>query len=134
MQKLVLDTNALLRSLPKTSRHHDLWKSLFDGRNQLCVSNEILTEYEEILTQRIPPILAQEIINQILRNPFTVLITKYYHFNLITSDPDDNKFVDCAVCAEAKFIVTEDRHFQILKEIDFPKVDIITLDEIIALI
>jgi len=30
----------------------------------------------------------------------------------ITHDPDDNKFADCAIAAEADFILTEDRHFQ----------------------
>ena len=47
----------------------------------------------------------------ILNNPYTSFLTPYYKFNLIKSDPDDNKFVDCAVIANAKFIVTEDRHF-----------------------
>ena len=47
----------------------------------------------------------------ILNNPYTSFLTPYYKFNLIKSDPDDNKFVDCAVIANAEFIVTEDRHF-----------------------
>ena len=134
MGKLVLDTNAIIKSLPYTSIYHDLWLSCLDGRNYLCVTNEILEEYEEILQRKSSKEIASIIIERIINNPFTLFITPYFHFNLIASDPDDNKFVDCAVCAEAKFIVTEDHHFQILKEIDFPKVDIITLDEIIALI
>lgn len=44
---------------------------------------------------------------------------------MIKSDPDDNKLVDCAVVANAKFIVTEDRHYNILKLYSFPKVDFI---------
>lgn len=106
----------------------------FDGRNNLCLTNDILTEYEEILKRKLPSSLANAIIKQIVRSPYTLLITKYFQFNLIEADPDDNKFVDCAVAAEAKFIVTDDRHFKILKEIDFPKVEIISLDEIIHLI
>lgn len=42
---------------------------------------------------------------------------------------DDNKFVDCAIAANAQFIVTEDHHYDVLKTIDFPKVNIIKLDE-----
>ena len=42
-----------------------------------------------------------------------------------------NKFVDCAVAGNAKYIVTEDSHYDVLKDLDFPKVDIIKLDEII---
>ena len=134
MGRLVVDTNALVQAIASRNPYHDLWISLLDGRNQLCISNEILEEYEEILELRISSKFAKKIIEKILYNENTLRVTPYYHFNLIASDPDDNKFVDCAVCAEAKFIVTEDHHFQILKEIDFPKVDIITLDEIIALI
>ena len=47
----------------------------------------------------------------ILNNLYISFLTPYYKFNLIKSDPDYNKFVDCAVIANAKFIVTEDRHF-----------------------
>jgi len=60
-----------------------------------------------------------------------VIITPYFHFNLIAADPDDDKFVDCAVAGNAKFIVTEDSHYDVLRNIDFPKVDIIKLDDII---
>lgn len=68
----------------------------------------------------------------ILNNPYTVFVTPSYHFRLIETDPDDNKFVDCAIAARAKFIVTEDHHFDVLRTIDFPKVEIIGLDEFMA--
>lgn len=131
MDRLVLDTNCLLQSLPVKSKYHDLWVSLFDGRNTFCVSNEILEEYEEILQKKTNSMLASRVIAAILSNDFTSLVTPYFHFRLIQTDPDDNKFVDCAVCGNAKFIVTEDRHFEILRNISFPKVDICSLDEII---
>jgi len=38
-----------------------------------------------------------------------------YRFNVITQDPDDNKFCDCAIAAEADFVVTADAHFAALK-------------------
>ena len=47
-----------------------------------------------------------------------------YRFNLIKADPDDNKFVDCAVIAGATYIVSNDRHFRELQEYDFPKVNV----------
>lgn len=129
MSHLVLDTNSLLQSLPKWSKYHDLWVSLLDGRNRLCVTNEILEEYEEILGRKISNRFASLLIDVIVQNPYTLFVTPYYHFNLIVKDPDDNKFVDCAVCGGAKFIVSEDRHFSILKTIPFPVVDVLTLDE-----
>jgi predicted nucleic acid-binding protein len=46
---------------------------------------------------------------------------------LIKTDPDDNKFVDCAISANAKFIVTNDKHFNILQKIEFPKVSVLNI-------
>ncbi len=36
-----------------------------------------------------------------------------YRWDLISADPDDNQFVDCAVAANAHAVVTENRHFQV---------------------
>jgi len=57
--------------------------------------------------------------------------SRYHDFNMIVADPDDNKFVDCAIACNAQFIVTEDTHYNVLQNIEFPKVDIIKLDDII---
>jgi len=53
-------------------------------------------------------------------------------FHLIEADPDDNKFVDCAICGNAELIVTNDVHFNILKNIDFPIVDVKSIQEFTA--
>jgi len=46
---------------------------------------------------------------------------------LIEQDADDNKFVDCALAGQADYIVTEDRHFNVLKSLDFPYVEVVSL-------
>ena len=48
MRHVVLDTNALIQALPSRSRYHKIWTDFLAGRYSLCVSNEILSEYEEI--------------------------------------------------------------------------------------
>jgi len=64
---------------------------------------------------------------QLIENaPNVELITNYFKWNLIIDNPDDNKFVDCAI---TKFLVSNDKHFNILKEIDFPKVELIKAEE-----
>ena len=131
MARLVLDTNSLLQCISRRSKYHDLWLSLLDGRNELCVSTEILEEYAEILERKTSPKFAELALDVLSNNPYTVFITPYYHFKLIIADPDDDKFVDCAVAGNAKYIVTEDSHYDVLHGLDFPKVDIIKLDEII---
>ena len=77
--------------------------------------------------------MADYIIKSIIDNPYTLLVNTYFDFKLITQDPDDNKFVNCAITAGARFIVTEDAHFKVLKRITFPKVDVINMDDYLAI-
>ena len=56
--------------------------------------------------------------------PNLVLITTYFRFNLL-NDEDDNKFSDCAVAANADFIVSHDKDFKILNSVSFPKIQVI---------
>ena len=132
MSRIVLDTNSLIQCISPRSRYRAIWDSFFNGTNLLCVSNEILNEYEEILERLAGEGTAKYAINVILNNKYTRLITPYYRFHLIKSDFDDDKFVDCAVASNAKFIVTEDHHFDILLKCDFPKINIIVLDDFLA--
>ena len=100
-----------------------------DGKNKLCVSNEILEEYIEILQRLTDNETAEYVVKTILNSPFVELITPFYNFNLIIVDPDDNKFVVCAISANAHYIVTNDHHYDVLKDIDFPKVNIVNIQQ-----
>ena len=106
---------------------------MLSGKNTLCVSNEILEEYAEILNRLAGKITADLVLNTIIECKNVVFLTPYYHFNLITSDPDDNKFVDCAIQANARYIVTNDHHYDVLHQIEFPKVGIIKLTDFLQL-
>lgn len=99
----------------------------------MCYTNEILTEYEEILTQKIGKEIAQNIIKAIITHKNTLKLDPHFQFHLIQRDKDDNKFVDCAIAANAFFIVTEDHHYDILRSIDFPQIAVINLDTFILL-
>lgn len=132
--RLVLDTNSLIQCVSRRSLYHDLWLSFIDGRNQLCVTTEILNEYVEILQRETTENFASILLEVILNNPNTLFINVFYKFNLIISDPDDNKFIDCAIAAQAKYIVTEDHHYDVLRDLEFPKVDIIGLDDAMRMI
>ena len=87
-----------------------------------------MNEYQEIISNYYSATLAKYVIDAILNAPHAEPITVYYKWQLITNDPDDNKFVDCAVSANANYIVTQDKHFNILKKIDFPKVNVVNID------
>ena len=128
MMRVVLDTNCLLASLSSRSENFCVWQSLHKGQYILCVSNEILAEYEEIIAQKTNTTVAENVINALVDSDYVVFVDPQFHLGLITADPDDNKFVDCAIAANAKYIVTQDHHFDVLKQIDFPHVDVIGLD------
>lgn len=131
---IVLDTNCLLMSLSRRSRYYPVWRYFVDGKYTLCVTNEILEEYEEILTQKVGAKIASNVIQAILDLPNTKMVQIYYHLRLITDDPDDDKFVDCAFKANAKYIVTQDHHFDVLQQIPFPRIEVVDIDEFLHLL
>lgn len=115
-------------SIPSRSPYHRILTDFVDGKFMLCVTTGILLEYEEIITQKIGKTIAENIINVIISNKNTIMLNPMYNFELITADPDDNKFVDCAIYGNAKCIVSEDNHFKVLKSVKFPHVDVIDID------
>ncbi len=130
MRHVVLDTNCLIQVLPTRSRYHKIWTDFLAGRYCLCVSNEILTEYEEILALHTSPEVAHNVVEAIARHPRTLYRESFFRFHLLSDvDKDDNKFVDCAITAGADYIVTDDAHFSHLKDIPFPKLTVLSLEE-----
>jgi len=132
MRRIVLDTNCLLQSLPSNSPYHKIWTDVLGGKIQLCVNTEILNEYEEILASKTTKEIARNVVEAIARLSTTYYQEVYIHFGLITADPDDNKFVDCAVAADAEYIVTNDNHFKVLKKISWPRLSVIKIKEFVA--
>lgn len=131
---IVLDTNCLLMSLSRRSPYYPVWRDFVDGKYTLCVTNEILSEYEEKLIEKVGQEIASNVITAILDLPNTKMVQVFYHLRLITSDPDDDKFVDCAFKANARFIVTQDHHYDVLKQTPFPYIDVIGIDEFIRVL
>ena len=116
------------RILPKNSIYRCLWDAFLRGDFDLCYTTDILAEYEEILSRFYSPKTAEFMVGVLLKSQNIIQITPYFKWNLIVTDPDDNKFVDCALNAGADYIVTNDNHFSILKNYDFPKINIIDID------
>lgn len=125
--KIILDTNCLLVSIPKQSKFRWAWDAFRRKDFILCYSNEILEEYNEIIADFYSPTLAENIILEILNSSNTEQVDVFYKWNLIKDDPDDNKFIDAAINSGAEFIITHDKHFNVLNDIEFPKVSIADL-------
>ena len=126
---IVLDTNCLVQMLSVHGSYRLAWQAFREGKYLLCVSNEILDEYEEIIGRVANAAVAHNIVHAIAHSPFTRFFDPRFHFRLIEQDPDDNKFVDCAIIAGADYIVSEDAHFRVLEKIAFPKVCVIRLEQ-----
>lgn len=125
---IVLDTNSLIMALSPRGRYAIVWERLVHGAYTLCVTTSILEEYEEVIARNISPRAASIVLSYLAMLPNVKYKDPHFSFGLIQADVDDNKFVDCAIAANALCIVTEDHHFDILKQISFPHVEVIGID------
>lgn len=73
--------------------------------------------------------VADQLLETLLLKKSVKQIKPRYNWNLIAADPDDNKFVDCAIAGNADLIITHDTDFDVLKQIPFPKVNVVTVEE-----
>ena len=58
----------------------------------------------------------------------------YFKWQLIEIDKDDNKFVDCSIAGNADYLITNDKHFDVLKSVEFPLITILNIDEFLDLL
>ena len=122
---IVLDTNSLIMSIAPRSPYRKVWNAFLSGDYNLCVSNEIIEEYSEVLSRNISSQVSEAIVYAILTRPNVIRKDPHYTFALIEADKDDNKFVDCAIAAGADYLVSNDAHFKVLSTISFPKLSVI---------
>ncbi|MBR1916269.1 MAG: putative toxin-antitoxin system toxin component, PIN family [Bacteroidaceae bacterium] len=127
--RIVLDTNSLLQILGARSKYHFLFGKFLTNEFTLCVSTEILFEYEEILRMKASPAAAELFLKVIARSRNVLRKDPYFRLHLVEQDADDNKFVDCAFVCQADYIVTDDGHFQDVSDSSFPTFRVMGLDE-----
>jgi putative PIN family toxin of toxin-antitoxin system len=123
--RVVLDTNVILRAVSPESAFAGILDELYEGRFALLTTSEILLEYEEKFVLFYGREVATFFLDFLLLLPNVTEVTPHYKFNFIVADMDDNKFVDCAFAGNAHFIVTDDKHFNSLAKIKFPKIKVI---------
>lgn len=129
-----LDTNALLQMLSVTHRFRRILDAWVAGVFAWAISNEILTEYEELIRAKLGAAPWERILRALEIGERThgnlLRVHPTFRFGIIAADPDDNKFADCAIVADADFIIAEDRHFRPLATAGY-KVRAITPEEFI---
>lgn len=132
--KVVLDTNVLLIAIPSKSKYRPIFNALLEQKLHLYISNEILLEYAEIIEEKTNSLVSNNVCELLLTLNNVSLIEPFYKWDLIYQDPEDNKFVDCAISGNVDFVVTNDKHFDILKTVEFPKVEIITVEKFLTVL
>jgi uncharacterized protein len=134
MLRVIIDTNCLRASIPPKSPYYQLYQEFKKGSFEWYVSTEILLEYEEVLTKTYSSKTAQLVLNQLAVAPNVTFTEPAFRWQLVKNDPDDNKFVDLALGANADYLVTNDADFNFFKQLDFPSLNVIDLDSFLALL
>lgn len=132
--KIVLDSNVLLVAVGKRSNYRPIWDGFVRGDYQLVISDEVVYEYEEILRQHSAPGVAEIVLEILIESPDVIFQQIYYNWNAIIKDPDDNKFFDVAIAANADYLVTNDAHFDVVKSLNFPFVKILAATEFLNIL
>jgi uncharacterized protein len=115
---VVVDTNVMLSALARQSPISRLFRALANGEIRMAVTAAIILEYEEIAGERGGFPFAAKVMHWLSLvsaawNSVDV-VQPSFQFQVISSDPDDNKFVDCAIVANADFVITNDTDYAVL--------------------
>src|SRR5690606_24631552 len=127
--RLVIDTNVLIVSFAPNTKYSWIFDALFAGKFELAISNEVLLEYQEQLSFRYGLTKTDASLDFLLLLPNVVLSEPYYLWNLVESDEDDNKFVDCYISSQADYLISNDKHIHRIKTNEFPQIAVLKYDE-----
>lgn len=109
--RVILDTNVFVSGVFFSGPPYRILEAWRGGKLQLVASQEILEEYQrvgETLAEQFPGVNLQPIIDLVTTNaeifPNQVLPES------ICEDPDDDKFIACALAGRCRVIISGDRH------------------------
>ena len=124
--KILIDTNILISALffgkfPKEFLNEVLVKNF-----EICINDKILDEYEATIHKKI---LKKKILDEVLYEKFLQDVRFFESVSdlKICRDPDDDKFINCAIDAKAIYIVSGDNDLLTIK--NFAGIEIVTARE-----
>jgi uncharacterized protein len=120
-ERVVIDTNVFITIFKKDGENRWMFDKILKGEWILCLNHEIFMEYWELLEDKMTVQIASNIIDFLISHPHVLFLENFIRLNLISVDADDNKFCDCCFAASTNFIVSNDKHFNILQNVEFPK-------------
>lgn len=109
--KIVVDTNVFISGVFFSGPPYQILKLWQERKIQILITSEIFDEYKrvsEILTNQFSEIDLNQILNYLLMNSEMIVPTIINE--TICDDPDDDKFLACAITGNCKIIVSGDKH------------------------
>jgi len=109
--RIILDTNVVISGIFFAGPPYQILKAWREGKLHLLISEEILAEYRrvgETLALQFPSIDLLPILDMLRAN--AEVISVKYLSEPVCDDPDDDKFLACALAGECKLIVSGDKH------------------------
>ena len=113
--RVILDTNVFISGVFFGGQPGKILAAWRDGKVRLVLSTEILEEYVEVLRRLeklYPPVEVKPVIELILAG--SEIITVLPLEKPVCSDPDDDKFIACALASKARVIVSGDKHLLVM--------------------
>jgi|688.fasta_scaffold1156074_2 putative PIN family toxin of toxin-antitoxin system len=132
--KVVIDCNIFVSSLTSKSKYHKIFEALINQEFELLITTDIVLEYEEIIQIKYGLKTAKLFTELLFELPNVKIINTFFNWQLIKVDADDNKYCDCYVAGGGNFLVSNDKHFVILKSISFPKIELLNIDQFFSLL
>jgi putative PIN family toxin of toxin-antitoxin system len=127
--RLILDTNVFLVALAPNYKYNWIYQALIQNKYDLIVSNEILFEYQEQITLRYGVERTEASLDYLLLLPNVILKNPSFFWQLVETDKDDNKFVDCFIAGQGDYIISNDRHLHQIKTNSFPLIEVLRYEE-----
>jgi len=127
--RLILDTNVFLVSLAPNFKYNWIYQALIQNKYDLIVSNEILFEYQEQISLRYGIERTEASLDYLLLLPNVILKNPSFFWQLVETDKDDNKFVDCFIAGQCDYIISNDRHLHQIKTNSFPSIEVLRYEE-----
>ena len=109
--KIILDTNVFISGIFFFGPPYEILKAWRNGKFKIVISQEILLEYQRVsekLNQKFPMINIQTMID-LLTVKADLVISPELPIQ-ICKDPEDDKFISCALASNSKIIITGDKH------------------------
>lgn len=122
---LVIDTNVLITTINRNNPEFNIYEAFERKLFNWVVSTEVLTEYAEQISDFYSVSTANFVLDVLCTATNVIFTEPYYRWQIIEEDPDDNKFADLAISATADALITFDKHFNVFKELPFPKLNIL---------